>query len=116
MQEAEGYKEQVIARAEGETSRFSKLFAEYKKAPEVTRQRMYIESMESVLAGANTVMIDVKGGNNLLYLPLDKITQHLPSMVSPNLPQSPSDQAAPEVEEKPVVRTTTRGREARGRQ
>ncbi len=117
LQEAEGYKEQVIAQAEGETSRFSKLFAEYKKAPEVTRQRMYIESMESVLAGANTVMIDVKGGNNLLYLPLDKLTQHLPSMVSPNLPQqSPSDQATPEIDEKPVVRTTTRGREARGRQ
>lgn len=117
MQEAEGYKEQVIAQAEGETSRFSKLFAEYKKAPEVTRQRMYIEAMESVLAGANTVMIDVKGGNNLLYLPLDKLTQQLPSMVSPNLPQqSPSDRSAQEAVEKPVVRTTTRGRDARGRQ
>ena len=54
IQEAEGYKEQVIAQAQGETSRFSKLLAEYIKAPEVTRKRLYIESMESVMAGTNT--------------------------------------------------------------
>jgi membrane protease subunit HflK len=117
LQEAEGYKEQVIAQAEGETNRFSKLLAEYTKAPEVTRKRLYIESMESVLAGANTVMVDVKGSNNLLYLPLDKMVQRLPPVEQP----APSSQAAAaqpetEVEEQPPVRTTTRGREARGRQ
>lgn len=72
-QEAEAYKERVIARATGEVSRFSQLLKEYKKAPEVTRQRMYLESMESVLSNTSTVMVDVKGGNNLLYLPLDKL-------------------------------------------
>jgi modulator of FtsH protease HflK len=75
IQEAQGYKEQVIAQAEGETSRFTKLLTEYKKAPEVTRQRLYIESMETVMAETSPVMIDVKGGNNMMYLPLDKIIQ-----------------------------------------
>lgn len=116
LQEAEGYKEQVIAQAEGETNRFSKLLAEYSKAPEVTRKRLYLESMESVLAGANTVMVDVKGGNNLLYLPLDKITQHLPSIEQPTSSQTTAVQPEANVEQQPPVRTTTRGREGRGRQ
>ncbi len=73
IQEAEAYKEQVIAKSTGEVSRFMKLLTEYRKAPEVTRQRLYLESMETVLAKTKTVMVDVKGGNNLLYLPLDKI-------------------------------------------
>ncbi|WP_020565775.1 FtsH protease activity modulator HflK [Methylosarcina fibrata] len=115
LQEAEGYKEQVIAQAEGETNRFSKLLAEYSKAPEVTRKRLYLESMESVLAGANTVLVDVKGSNNLLYLPLDKMVQHLPPVEPPAPPQAAAAQPETEVEEQPPVRTTTRGREARGR-
>lgn len=115
MQEAEGYKEQVIAQAEGETSRFSKLLAEYTKAPDITRKRLYIETMESVLGGANTVMIDVKSGNNLLYLPLDKIAQHLPSLESANPSQSTTHQTAPRAEEQPAFRNPTRGREVRGR-
>jgi membrane protease subunit HflK len=118
IQEAEGYKEQVIAQAEGETSRFSKLLAEYKKAPDVTRKRLYIESMESVLAESNTVMVDVKGGNNLLYLPLDKMIerQQQPSIQKTEAPQSPVDQSASDgVEEQPGLRTSTRGRDARGR-
>lgn len=117
-QEAEGYKEQVIAQAEGEASRFSKLLAEYKKAPDVTRKRLYIESMESVLAESNTVMVDVKGGNNLLYLPLDKMIerQQQPSIQKTEAPQSPVDQPTSDgVEEQPGLRTSTRGRDARGR-
>ncbi len=116
MQEAEGYKEQVIARAEGESSRFSKLFAEYAKAPDVTRKRLYIESMESVLAETNTVMVDVKGGNNMLYLPLDKMLQHQPALQSANIPQSAIGQPSglePQVQ--PAARPSTRGRDARGR-
>lgn len=74
-QEAEGYKEQVIAQAEGETSRFSQLLAEYNKAPEVTKKRLYLESMETVLSSTSNVMIDVKAGNNMMYLPLDKLIQ-----------------------------------------
>jgi len=73
MQEAEGYKEQIIAQAQGETSRFSQLLTEYTKAPEVTRKRLYIDAMESVLSSTNNVIVDVKNGNNMMYLPLDKM-------------------------------------------
>ncbi len=72
-EEAEAYKNEVIARAEGEAERFKKLLKEYKKAPEITRDRLYIEMMESVLSNSSKVMVDVEGGNNLLYLPLDKL-------------------------------------------
>ncbi len=117
IQEAEGYKEQVIAQAEGESNRFSKLLAEYTKAPDVTRKRLYIESMESVLAETNTVMVDVKGGNNMLYLPLDKMIQHQSSTQQANVPQSTAEQPANTTTEatQPAVRTSTRGRDARGR-
>jgi len=118
IQEAEGYKEQVIAQAEGESTRFSKLLTEYTKAPEVTRKRLYIESMEAVLSEANTVMVDVKGSNNMLYLPLDKMIQQQPSVQQANVPQSTADQPAQtkvETVQQPVVRSSTRGRDARGR-
>jgi len=75
MEEAEGYKQRVIARASGEADRFNKLYAEYRLAPEVTRDRMYIDMMEAVMTNSTKVMIDIEGGNNILYLPLDKIIQ-----------------------------------------
>ncbi len=118
MQEAEGYKEQVIALAQGETSRFSQLLGEYDKAPDVTRKRMYIEAMESVLAETSTVMIDVKSGSNLLYLPLDKMIPHQSSPPPMKEPQSTADQPHSQsvrVQEQAVERTSTRGRDARGR-
>jgi protease FtsH subunit HflK len=62
IQEAEGYKLRVIAESEGETVRFTKLLAEYKKAPDVTRKRLYLDAMESVLSNTDTVMIDLKKG------------------------------------------------------
>jgi modulator of FtsH protease HflK len=74
-QEAEGYKQQVIAQAEGETSRFSQLLTQYDKAPAVTKKRLYLETMESVLSGTSNVIVDVKSGNNMMYLPLDKLMQ-----------------------------------------
>ncbi|MGY6274982.1 FtsH protease activity modulator HflK [Methylomonas sp. MgM2] len=77
-QEAEGYKERVIAQAKGDVSRFAQLLTEYKKAPAVTKQRMYIEAMESVLQRSNNVLVDVKGGNNIMYLPLDKVVDRSP--------------------------------------
>ncbi len=90
IEEASGYKEQVVARAEGEAARFESILAEYKRAPEVTRQRLYIETMEEVLSKSSKVMIDVEGGNNLMYLPLDRMMQQgqAPSQgqsFSPNL-------------------------------
>jgi len=72
-EEADAYQQEVIARAEGETKRFEQQLKEYKKSPQVTRDRLYIDMMESVLDNSSKVMVDVKGGSNLLYLPLDKL-------------------------------------------
>jgi len=75
-QEAEGYKERITLEAEGEVARFNKLLPEYQMAKDVTRQRLYIETMEGVLSNTSKVLVDVKGGNNMMYLPLDKIMQN----------------------------------------
>lgn len=72
-EESDAYKNEVIARAEGEAERFTQLLKEYKKAPKITRDRLYLDMMESVLSNSSKVMVDVEGGNNLLYLPLDKL-------------------------------------------
>lgn len=72
---ARAYRDQKIAQAQGEADRFLKLLTEYEAAPEVTRDRLYIESVESVMGGASKVIIDVDQGNNLLYLPLDRMQQ-----------------------------------------
>jgi len=76
IQEANAYKEQVIAEANGETSRFLQVLAEYKKAPEVTRKRLYVDAMESVMNNASKIIVDVEGGNSLMYLPLDRLIQN----------------------------------------
>lgn len=73
LQEANAYRDRVVANSEGEAKRFLKLLSEYKKAPEVTRERLYIEAVESVYANSNKVLMDVEGGNNIIYLPLDQI-------------------------------------------
>ena len=75
IRDAEAYKLAVVANAEGEVDRFNKLLEEYKKAPEVTRDRLYLDALQSVLSNSTKVMVDVEGGNNLLYLPLDKIME-----------------------------------------
>jgi membrane protease subunit HflK len=75
IEEANAYRDRVIARASGEANRFEKLLGEYQLAKEVTRDRLYIDAMESVLSRSSKIMIDVKGGNNLLYLPLDRLGQ-----------------------------------------
>ena len=73
IEAARAYKEEVIAKAEGETERFDLLLAEYQKAPEVTRQRLYLSTMEEVMAASSKILVDVEGGNNMMYLPLDKL-------------------------------------------
>ncbi|VAW92855.1 HflK protein [hydrothermal vent metagenome] len=75
-QEAEAYRAEKIARASGDASRFTQLLVEYKKAPKVTRERLYLEAMEEVLGNNNKVMIDVKKGNSLLYLPIDQLNKN----------------------------------------
>ena len=76
VEDANGYREEVVARAQGETDRFSRLLAEYRKAPEVTRERLYLETMQDLLGNTNKVLITgEQGGSNLLYLPLDKMME-----------------------------------------
>jgi len=76
LEAASAYRDRVVARSEGEADRFSKLFKEYSAAKEVTRDRLYIDAVESVMERSNKVMVDVEGGNNMLYLPLDRMGQN----------------------------------------
>jgi membrane protease subunit HflK len=75
LQEGEGYKQRVIATAEGDASRFRAVLGEYAKAPAVTRERIYIETMQQVLSSTSKIMMDYRGAGNLLYLPLEKLMQ-----------------------------------------
>lgn len=75
IEEANGYKQTAIATAQGDASRFRQILAEYEKAPGVTRERLYLEAMQQILSNTSKVIVDQKGGNNLLYLPLDKLMQ-----------------------------------------
>ncbi len=73
LQEAIAYREKVIAEAEGDAERFNQLYEEYAKAEDITRERLYLDTVERVMSNASKVLVDVEGGNNLMYLPLDKI-------------------------------------------
>ncbi len=92
MEEANGYRQRLIATSEGDASRFKQILTEYAKAPEVTRQRLYLETMQQVYANTSKVMVDAKGQGNLLYLPLDKLMQVSAGAVLP--PQAASGNAA----------------------
>jgi membrane protease subunit HflK len=107
-QDAEAYRQQVIADAEGESDRFTQILAEYKKAPGVTRERMYIETLEEILSTSTKVLVDTEGGNNLLYLPLDQLVQRRPS--APAAEPLPSSSVAP-----PPTQSAPRSRERDGR-
>lgn len=82
LEEAQAYRDRVIARSEGEAERFEKLLNEYSIAKQVTRDRLYIDALENVFKNASKVMVDVEGGNNMMYLPLDKLTQQSGSNAS----------------------------------
>jgi modulator of FtsH protease HflK len=104
IEEAEAYKSEVVSRAEGESARFENLLAEYKRAPEVTRRRMYIDVVESVMTRSSKVMVDIDN-NSMLYLPLDKMTKHIPPPVN----DETIERSQMDVEmSKPVVRRETR--------
>lgn len=76
LEDANGYRDEVVSRAKGEADRFTKLVAEYRKAPEVTRQRLYLDTMQEVFSNTSKVLVTGdKGQNNLLYLPLDKMIE-----------------------------------------
>ncbi|TMP12187.1 FtsH protease activity modulator HflK [Pseudoalteromonas sp. S3178] len=87
-QEAEGYQERITLEAQGEVARFEKLLPEYQAAKDVTRERLYIDAMEEVLGSSSKVLVDVKGGNNMMYLPLDKIMDKQGTATRVALPSS----------------------------
>ncbi|WP_298432437.1 FtsH protease activity modulator HflK [Ottowia sp.] len=96
-QEAEGYKARIVAQAQGDSERFSSVLTEYQKAPKVTRDRMYLDTMQQIYGNVNKVIVDSKSGSNLLYLPLDKVMQSAgaqPSAAAEPAGSSPSPAAA----------------------
>lgn len=97
-QEAEAYKARIVAQAQGDSQRFASVLTEYQKAPQVTRNRMYLDAMQQIYGGVNKVLIDSRSGGNLMYLPLDKIMQSAGAPISPdagNATQSPAGTSAP---------------------
>ncbi|MEM9397877.1 MAG: FtsH protease activity modulator HflK, partial [Pseudomonadota bacterium] len=74
IEEASAYREEVIANAMGEADRFDQLLGEYRKAPEVTRERLYLDAVQNVYSNTSKVLVDIESGNNMMYLPLDKLS------------------------------------------
>jgi membrane protease subunit HflK len=105
QQDAEAYRAQVVADAEGEADRFSQVLVEYSKAPAVTRERMYIETLEDILRTSTKVLVDTEGGNNVLYLPLDQLVRPRSSPASAE--PAPLSMSAPP----PPPANTARSRE-----
>jgi membrane protease subunit HflK len=102
LQDAAAYKLQVIALAQGETSRFDQVLAQYEHAPAVTRERMYLETMENVYKNSRKVIVDTKGTGNMLYLPLDKLLSGAPQSVTmPNDTMTVAPARVPEVQVQP---------------
>jgi len=96
-EEAAGYKARVTAQAEGDAQRFSSVLAEYQKAPAVTRDRMYIDTMQQVYSNVSKVMVDTRSNSNLLYLPLDKLLQQSNAAAPVVVPATPAPETAPAV-------------------
>jgi membrane protease subunit HflK len=113
LQDAQAYKAQIVAQAEGDVARFESVYTAYSQAPEVTRQRMYIETIENVLARSKKVVIDAKSGSNgnVLYLPLDRLVERA------NGGRAPGDAPAtsPTQRAEPIEQVTVEGRDSRSR-
>ena len=104
MQESEGYRTRVVESAEGDASRFRQILTEYQKAPAVTRDRLYIETMQQVFSNTTKVMVDTRQNSQLLYLPFDKLMQQALQDSATPRPASPAAETPPSAE-------TTRGRD-----
>lgn len=127
MEEANGYRQRMIVTAEGDSSRFKQILTEYTKAPDVTRSRMYLETVQQVYANTSKVMIDAKGQGNLLYLPLDKLMQAVgatvaapvstdsvagqrnPTVPTPTLDAPPQTERSAPGDSRPNLRSRERG-------
>lgn len=115
LEEANAYRQSVIAKAEGEASRFDQILNEYKRAPAVTKERIYIDTMEKVLSDSSKVLVDVRQGNNVMFLPLDRIMEGSAGSTLRSLREQPQGTASST--NAPDERTATRqprsGRESR---
>lgn len=115
-QESEGYRARIIANAEGEATRFKQVLVEYQKAPAVTRDRMYLDVMQQIFSNTTKLMVDSRSGNNLMYLPLDKlITQSAADAAARSPATAPSTMPAPTVEPAPTLELP-RANDARSRE
>jgi membrane protease subunit HflK len=113
MEDSQAYKARIVADAEGEAARFVKLLEAYERAPAVTRQRLYYETMEEVLGSTNKVLVDTKGSGNVLYLPLDKLTERrAPTLTLDEQRQVPATAPPRVVTEEPAA--TVESRRERG--
>ncbi|SBS30134.1 Modulator of FtsH protease HflK [Marinomonas spartinae] len=116
-EEAEAYRSEIVARASGQADRFERLYREYVKAPEVTRRRLYLETMENLYKNTNKVVIDTEGGNNMMYLPLDQLMKNQASSkkldvnkLDPDGVSSLTDQVINEIRKRQGASATRQGR------
>ncbi len=113
-EESEGYKLKLIAKAKGEAGRFEQLLTEYQKAPEITRERLYLDAIEEILGKTNTLLLDVKGGNNMIYLPIDKLQRPgVSAEPAKDNDSTQTNQDSPDSVVKNVRGANVRGREGR---
>lgn len=116
IQEAEGYKQSIIAEAAGKADRFDLLRSEYEQAPEVTRQRLFLETMENVLADTSKVVMDQEAGNSMMYLPLDQLMKNQPKRSNDDTYDLGTTVVTPDRSKSNNTQTTTRtSRTGRGR-
>jgi len=119
LEEAEAYRSRIVANAEGDAARFKQVLEEYQKAPAVTRDRMYLETMQQIFSNTTKVMVDAKSGNNLLYLPLDKLIQQSDNAAAAakpaTAPAGSSSAASPTLPGTDPVYSTDAQRDSRNR-
>jgi len=111
-EEAQAYREQVVAQAEGETDRFTALLGEYQNAPEATRQRLYLETMERVLSSTSKIMMDVESGQSLMYLPLDRMLERSDAVQEDDNDEARDLSMAPPLGGRDAVTPTERARDS----
>jgi membrane protease subunit HflK len=109
LADAEAYRAQVINDAEGESARFTQILAEYQAAPAVTRERIYLETIEEIYANSAKVVVDAEGGNNLLYLPLDQLVQRRNSITNSTTGSSTTRSSSSDVQTDLRMNSNQRG-------
>lgn len=116
LQESEAYRSRVVANAEGNASRFKQVLVEYQKAPVVTRDRIYLETMQQIFTSTTKLMVDTKNNSNLLYLPLDKIIQQSEASTSGKAPNQSGATSAPDAIPTVELKFNKDGRAREGRE